>query len=627
MAGMTGLPRFLRPALPVAAGVLIYAGERVFPPVALHWVLTGTGAVVLLAAVIWTALLWRRAKGSASAQASGWRIALLPLLAFLLAAILYGVTLYPVKWPLWSKVTDVVAYAWALLLSIGAIWFLIVETALWTQGAQALDSGRVRRASLAGLNLGLLAGIVITLNFAVNRGGWQWDVTYFKTTEPSQATRDAVTALEVPVQVALFFAEGDEVGRLAEAYFQSLLQARPSKFTVIRYDADLNPQQAQEFKARGNGAVVLKRDEQIKPIQLGTSLDRARSQLKKFDSDVLAAVADLSRERRQAYTTVGHGERNERNREDAESESGVSALETQFRGRGYQLKPLGLAQGLGSTIPDDAAVVLIAGATVPFSKAEAQAVKKYLDQGGKVLLLLEPQSEARGPKRGPDPLLDVLEAYGIQYESVIEANDRIFARRTFTPADHALLVTTAYGPHPAANTVRRAPDQFPLLLLTAGALSKGKEPAGMQVRDIVKTMPGSWGDKNGNFRFDGPPEVRGDVSLAIGVGPAQRPAPKSPAAKPAGGGQLLVFADVDVASDLLMQNRGNAVLLADSIAWLGGDDAPSGLPTSEEDQRIQHAKGDDWLWFYLPVVGVPALILLAGFLVVNRRRQSTGSGS
>ncbi|HEX7926823.1 MAG TPA: Gldg family protein, partial [bacterium] len=574
---MMTLPRFTRSALPPVAGVLIYTGERVLAPTAGRWVLTGLGAVALLAAIGWTVAEWRRAKAANPAQAGAWGIALLPLLAFLLAAIVYGVTFYtPTKPPVWPKVNDVLGFAWALLLSIGTVWFLIVESAMWSQGQQALDSGRVRRASVAGLNLGLLLAIMITVNYAVNRSAWQWDVTYFKTTEPSQATRDAVKALDVPVQVGLFFPDGDEVGQLAAAYFKALLTSQPGNFTVNQYDADLNPQQAQDFKARGNGAVILKRDEQMKPIQLGNSLERARGQLKKFDGDILAAVNDLSRERRQAYYTVGHGERNERNRDNPESDSGVSTLETQLRGRGYLLKPLGLAQGLGSTVPDDAALVLIAGPTEPFSKAEGQALKTYLDRGGKVLLFLDPLPASRAAKRATDGLVTLLESYGVKYDNVIEANDRIFARRTFTPADFALLVTTAYGAHPVSATVRKAPDQFPLLFLTAGGLSKGKEPEGMQVREVVKTMPGTWGDRNENFRFDGPPEVRADAVLAMAVSAPQRPkAAKGQETKTPGGGQLLVFSDADVASDLLMQNRANAVLIADGIAWLGGDDAPA----------------------------------------------------
>jgi hypothetical protein len=624
MAGMTALLRIARPTLPPIAGTLIYLGERVVAVTPGRWVLTGLGVASLLAAVGWTALLWMRARRGAPHQAASWRAVLLPLLLFLLAAIGYGLTQLSLQTKEWFSVPDQLGFAWALMLSVGAIWFVTLETALWGQDARALDNGRVRRASLAGLNLGLLAAIVFTLNFAVNRMGWQWDITYFKTTEPSQATRDAVLALENPVQVALFFPEGDEVGRLAGGYFRALMTSRPGNLTVNQYDADLKPLQAREFKARGNGMVVLKRDEQLKPIYLGTSLERARQQLREFDGEVFAAVADLARERRMAYFTVGHGERNERNREDAEEESGVTALETLLRGRGYVIKPLGMAQGLGSAVPDDAVLVVISGPTAPFSKGEAQALRAYLHRGGRLLALLEPRT--RSAPQAPDPLWEELQAFGIAFENVVLANDRVFARRSFSSADHALLVTNAYGPHPAANTVRRTPDQFPLLALTSGALRRGDAPSDLQLREVVKAMPGTWGDKNGNYFFDGPAEKRQDFVLAMGVGPVQKSAPGKGKAEESVGPRLLVFADADIASDLLMQNRANATLLADAVAWLGGEEAPPGLPASEEDLRIQHAKGDDWLWFYLPVVGVPALVLSAGFYVVGRRRRLIRSG-
>lgn len=624
---MNPLRSILRPALAVLAGILIYLGERVVSATPAHWPLSAAGVVALAAALLWTLAMGLKARRD-SGPGTRWWIALLPLGLCTLAAAAYGATVLLEKAAAWQTASQALSFGWALALVVGAVWLLFVELALWNQGPGGVDFARVRRASVAGLNLGLLVAIVVTVNFSVNKMPWQWDVAYFKTTEPSQATRDAAAAVENPIEVALFFPDGDAVGQLAGDYFRKLLQSRPSKLSVSEFDADLKPLEAQKFKARGNGAVVLKRDEQFKSIQLGLSLERARAQLKKFDGDILAAVLELSRERRTAYFTVGHGERNERVRDDAEPETGVGSLEALLRGKGYQVKPLGLAQGLGTAVPDDAGLVAVIGPIAPFSKAEGQVLRRYLERGGKLLALLEPQQGARAARAGGNPLLDVLQAYGITFESVIQNHDRFFARRTFTDADHALLITNAYGPHPAANTVRRAPDQFPLLLLTAGALRKGQDPPNLQIREVAKAMPGTWGDRNGNFRFDPPAETRDTPVFGFGVGPAQRPPPagktKEPAPPPAP--QLLVFADADIASDLLMQNRANTALMADSVAWLAGDEAPAGLPTSEEDQRIQHAKGDEWLWFYLPVAGVPALVLLLGFAVLSRRRQLARSG-
>ncbi len=81
-----------------------------------------------------------------------------------------------------------------------------------------------------------------------------------------------------------------------------------------------------------------------------------------------------------------------------------------------------------------------------------------------------------------------------------------------------------------------------------------------------------------------------------------------------------MFADVDLASDLLIRNRANQGALQDALAWLAAEALPAGLPESEEDVRIRHASADDWLWFYLPVLGVPALVLAIGLVRTRRGR-------
>ena len=82
--------------------------------------------------------------------------------------------------------------------------------------------------------------------------------------------------------------------------------------------------------------------------------------------------------------------------------------------------------------------------------------------------------------------------------------------------------------------------------------------------------------------------------------------------------RILAFADADIASDLFIQNRANQMALLDGIAWLAGDVAPAAVPKEDEDLRIQHLKGDELLWFYLPVFAMPLMVLIAGFVIVRR---------
>jgi hypothetical protein len=146
----------------------------------------------------------------------------------------------------------------------------------------------------------------------------------------------------------------------------------------------------------------------------------------------------------------------------------------------------------------------------------------------------------------------------------------------------------------------------------------------MVAKDTIKGMPGTWSDSNRNFEFDDGAEKRGDPVLAMAVGP-KNPSKRQKIAdaveeaeEPAPEPRLLAFADVDVASDLFIQNRANQLALLDGVAWLAGDAAPAAAPNEEEDLKIQHLKGDELVWFYLPVFLVPALVLVAGFAVARR---------
>jgi len=623
---------WLRPLLTLVGGALLYVGERLAAPGAGRPWLSGLGAAALLAGAGWT--LWRawRARGNADgADASAWRWALLPQAGFVLAAAAYGAGLLlggEAGADVWS---GPLRFAWALLGAMGAVLFGFVELALWRLGGQGgaelTDGARVGRAAGAGLWLALLFGLVATLDFAAIRLAWHWDLSYFKTTEPSAATRAAAAALNEPVQVALFYPDGSAVAWQLDSYFHALTRGA-ERVSYRLWDADLEPKQALEFQARDNGWVILKRGEVRKPLQVSTRIEAAQTSLRRFDTDFLAALREVARDPAVAYETIGHGERNELGRQTGGSaDERFTAFNATLRAHDFRVQTLDYAGGLGSDVPADAGLLVIAGPTEPFSRAEADAVRRYLKRGGRLVAFLEPGESAPGPggvRRAPrsaDPLLAVLGEYGVRFDPVPRANDRIFGRRSFTDADHGLLVTFAYEAHPAAALLKANPNQYPFGLLGAGALKLEAAPAGLNAQILLRAMPGTWADRNGNFRFDPKEETREDTILAATVAPTSAPLPgrkDAPGAK-AAGPYLAVFADADLAADMLMQNRANAILVNSALDWIAGRE-PVGAPNVEEDLRIQHMRGDEWLWFYLPVIAIPAALL--GFGVWRLRRRN-----
>jgi hypothetical protein len=636
------LPRFvprLRPLPTVAGAILLYGGERLAVATPARPWLSIAGTVLLLAGAAWTGwLVWR----SRGASAGAWRRAALwplaPQAAFLVSGAAYGIGLWIGFGPAAAAWAGPLRFVWALGVPLGAVLWGFVEIAQWRLGvadAAALgvaEAARLNRAAAAGLWLALVLGLAATVNFAGTRLNWQWDVAYFKTSEPSEATRKAAGALTDAVQAAAFFPEGNAVGDQLDAYFRQLAKATP-KFSYERVDADLEPAKAQTFQARGNGWVVLKRGDQVRPLSIPTRVEQARTALRRFDTELLTNLMEVSREPRAVYTTVGHGERFEIGRTGGSPDGSdkYTAFEAYLRTRNLKVQPLDYAKGLGSAIPADAFLVIVAGPTEPFAKAEGDALRRYLKAGGRLMAFLEPgefragPGGVRRPPRSGDPLLAVLAEFGVQFDAAFRANDRIFGRRTFTDADHGLLVTIGYGEHPITAPMRVATNQFPLGLLGAGALKLLPAPEGLKVQAVVNSMPGTFVDLNHNFRFDPPAERQENAVFVAAVSPSQAPSPPSAPGpgKPAGP-YLLVYADADIASDALVSNRANGMLVSAGLEWLSGQE-PAGAPNTEEDLPIQHMRGDEWLWFYLPVVAVPLAVLGAGLWRLRRKSQA-GAG-
>ena len=87
------------------------------------------------------------------------------------------------------------------------------------------------------------------------------------------------------------------------------------------------------------------------------------------------------------------------------SERAVKIARTILQKQNYLIKDLGLSQGLGSDVPDDADVVLVLGPTEPFAREELAALERYGSRGGKLFIALDPDavSWAEAAGEGAEP--------------------------------------------------------------------------------------------------------------------------------------------------------------------------------------------------------------------------------
>ncbi|HEY3595182.1 MAG TPA: hypothetical protein VGL13_14955, partial [Polyangiaceae bacterium] len=306
--------------------------------------------------------------------------------------------------------------------------------------------------------------------------------------------------------------------------------------------------------------------------------------------------------------TSGHGEMSY----ISGSDRAAGALRHLLEGQNYNIRDLGLGQGLGTEVPKDANIVAVLGPTQAFLPGEVDTLKKYADGGGHLLLELDPDA-----KVDLQPLADIV---GLSFDPTVLANEKIHLRNRYNESDRAILVTNRYSSHASVSSLSRNSTRMPVVFGSAGSLER-KQVADPDLKFdfTVKAMTDTFADANGDFQYQSN-EKKAAFSLAAAVW------------KPIKGDKnnaemrAYVIADSDALSDFYLGNEPNDFLFIDAIRWLGGEESFAGATSSTEDVRIEHTKQKELVWFYGTIFVVPMIVLGLG-MIYGRRSRGKSSES
>ncbi|MGA9523231.1 MAG: Gldg family protein [Myxococcaceae bacterium] len=578
-----------------------FVGERLIGTGTARTVLTGLGVA---AAVVSTGV-----RGLRVVRSSGDRRRVERTLLGFAVLGLVALALYFVQSESTSpKLAAALGALWPVVMALAVIPSFLAELAFSSMArAPEVELGRVRDATLSGLGLASVVVFAFTAYYVAAERDVKWDLSYFRTAEAGDATRNVVRALGEPVEVSVFFPPANEVGEQVMEYLDDLTALSP-QFKVASFDEALDPKKARELGVSGNGTIVVAQGKRKELLGMGLELEKARGQLRSLDKEFQKRLLKVAKERRTLYFTTGHGERGADRVDPIDQRWTIRTLREVFEQQNYEVKNLGVAQGLAAEVPRDAAAVIVAGPTQAFLPEELTALERYLDRGGRVLLALDPEAKL--------DFADLLKGFGLRFEPTVLANDEAFLSRTGAAVDRSRIFTDAYSSHPAVTSLGRLGRRAPLLLIGAGALEALPDrPSQVRVDFTVHAHPKTFADKNANFEFDAKDESRRVYELAAAV---TRTKPAADGAE-ASEARLVVFADSDLLGDPVFENAGNAYLALDGMKWLLGDDAIAGETNSEEDVRIQHTRKQDVMWFYSTVFLAPVLVLGVGFVVTRRK--------
>jgi len=542
---------------------------------------------------------------------------------FLLYEHLLGQSAFPE-----TGLQKVMLGVWLYMFIVGFFSGVGIEVSHANTGSgNTAEPKRIYRAALNWKLVGILLAVLICVNYIAAKKDKAYDWSYLKTTTPGESTQAMFDEVKEPVEIAVFYSRNNEVGKQVKQYFD-FLSNDSSQVTVNYYDRELDPTVAEDFKVTRNGQVVMRSGKKRERIDIGEKTTEARKSLKKLDSLVQKAFLRLSQEQRRIYFTRGHGEMSWVGG-GKDPLSSIRMLEGVLRSQNYSLRFLGLSDGSGTEIPDDAAAVVIAGPDQPFLQAEADALKRYLDKGGRLAVFLDVSKSLKegvvAQRDASDPLLKILADAGIGFKYNVVANDKNFVSATKTPSDRWFIFSNTFSTHASVANLAKNDERAALIALRSGYFEVKDRNGDWKAFTTVRSLRDSFIDLNKNFQFDAKSEKRASYALGVAAEKKAKAEDESKGHSEPKESRVIAFGDSNLISDALIRNRANAVYALDSMRWLAGMSEIAGEVSSEEDVRIRHTNKEDAIWFNVTVVVMPLLVLLAGFMATRvRKRKKLG---
>ena len=328
------------------------------------------------------------------------------------------------------------------------------------------------------------------------------------------------------------------------------------------------------------------------------------------------AMIKVTKDReRLVYFTTGHGERDL----SVSERSGLSLMKGELEKQHYTVKPLVLSQGL----PEDATIVIVAGAQKPFLEAEVKMIQEYLQKGGHLFYMQDPETDTG--------LAGVIAEYGVAVRNdvVVDKVSRLFGGDYLIP----LVPADGYDEfHPITKTFRYQ-TFFPI----ASSIDiKSSLPQGVTATKLAQTSPLSWAQpdngelKTGHLTLKEGTGVKGPVPIAAAVTrkvdqaspPLVQASSNKGDAKPTAETRLVVFGDSDFLSNGYFNAPGNGDLALNVVAWLAEqEDLVSIRPKTSLPRILILSPAEGRFYFWSIVAFAPLMITVVGVGVWWRRKK------
>jgi ABC-type uncharacterized transport system involved in gliding motility auxiliary subunit len=455
---------------------------------------------------------------------------------------------------------------------------------------QLLKARQTKYVGYATLYILVILAIVSIANYLANRYNKTFDTTANKRYSLSDQTKKIVKGLKEDAKVTYF----DQGTHFQEAKDQLTLYANLSPKVHVSYvDPDKNPQPAREAGIKNYGTTV---------VQIGAKKEEAKSTTEEDITGALIRV--LKNNTRTVCFVTGSGE----HQIDDTDRSGYSRFKDLLGKEEYTAKSVNLLQK--AEVPSDCSVLVVAGPKGDYQQPEVDAIKKFVEDGGRALFLLDPPLKmGRTEIADNDALGALLQSWGVTVNKDLILDLNPIGQLAGLGPQVALV--THYDSHAIVNEMKGSATGFPL--------SRSMDVKNADKTAVDKLFSSSESSlattklNSPNIDPSDPKNKKGPLLIAA--------AGAYKTGKENSTGRFVVIGSSDWIANSFLPFNGNRDLAMNTINWLSSDEELISIrPKEREDRRITMTKAQMNLVRTTSQFLLPLAVVFAGFAVWWRRR-------
>lgn len=488
------------------------------------------------------------------------------------------------------------------LLLLGLSFSGKTAGAFWQQRSTQVGTNAV-------ISVAALLVILGLLNFLAVEYSARLDLTETQLYTLAPASKQIAQSLEQPVRLVIF----DTVQNPRDVQLLEGYRRVSDQFSYEYLDRRANPAAAQAFGADQAGMVFLEVGEERRFLQIigNPANPQTAGALDTLSERQLTNALEqvVSDRTFTVYFVQGHGEY-----AIDDAAAGLSQAISNLEDKNYIVNPLNLTET--QAVPEDASAVVIAGPSQDFFDAEVDALISYLEDGGGVLLLLDPRTDA-----GLNRLLD---DWGILLDDRLVLDTS--GAGQFVNLGPAVPIVSDYGDHPITQDFGNGRSFFP----EARPIETQDLPETV-ITPLLLTNPQSQAESlsdEGTLSFDpnAPPEGPYILGTALSRSVDNDSAASEPdatdaseaAPPPAEEARLVIIGNSRFATDGAFEQQLNGDIFLNAVGWIGqeGDATLSIRPKTVTNRRILMTAQQAWglglfSLLILPLTGLALAVVMA----------------